>query len=89
VAEYGTSIEQFAQGTLKHYNKSKAAAYQTDHETSQQYVNNLLGRPNTEEELDDKCNEFESNKNAVGNTGVAQTFGCALAKGDKFDDAYK
>jgi hypothetical protein len=87
VVEYGTSIEQFAQGTLKHCDKFKAAPYQTDRETSQQYVNNLLGRPNTEEELDDKCNEFESNQNAVGNTGVAQTFGRALAKGDKFDNA--
>jgi hypothetical protein len=60
VGEYGTTIEQFARGTLKHRDKSKAAAHQTDHDTCQQYVNNLLGRPNTEEELDEKYNEFES-----------------------------
>jgi hypothetical protein len=60
-ADYNTTIQTFANGILKDPDTNKPAAYQEDHDTCQEYINHILGRANTEQELDDKCNEMERN----------------------------
>jgi hypothetical protein len=62
VASVPEAIDDFVNEMLQHPSKKKPAAHQQDYATCKSYVNECLGRPETSEDLDDKCNEFEDNK---------------------------